>query len=168
MSSQAWKEANKDKMREWSREYYHKNKEKALAYKKTPEVRARDKANKVKYRAVHKEQIALRDQTPARRMSTAQSMAKKRGHTWLLTLDQYKEIIKNPCFYCNNQLGEPVKKGSGLDRIDCERGYEIDNVVSCCGFCNGMKSDKITLEEMKKVAELLIRMRSVNDNNTQN
>lgn len=159
MSTKEWKEANKDKMREWNREYYHKNKEKALAYKKLPEVKARDKANKAKYRAEHKEEIALRDQTPARRMSTAKSMAKKRGHIWTLTLEQYSEIIKNPCYYCENQLGEPVKKGSGLDRMDCNKGYEIDNAVSCCSFCNGLKSDKLTPEETVVIVQALLNHR---------
>lgn len=148
--------------RQQAKEYYHRNKEAITAKlrdvspERKAELAVRKKANRLK----NIDKVMARDLLPARRMSTAKSMAKKRGHTWTLTLEQYKEIIKNPCFYCANLLDEPVKKGSGLDRIYCERGYEIDNVVSCCSFCNGMKSDKITLEEMKKVAELLIQIRN--------
>jgi hypothetical protein len=36
-----------------------------------------------------------------------------------------------------------------LDRINNEIGYEIFNIVKCCWFCNSLKSDFFTPEEMR-------------------
>lgn len=30
---------------------------------------------------------------------------------------------------------------NGIDRIDNQKGYSLDNVVACCRICNNAKSD---------------------------
>ena len=74
-----------------------------------------------------------------------QRSAKQRGYSWQLTKDQVRKLTSKPCYYCGI---EPAQRGisaaghngtyiyNGLDRIDNEHGYEIDNVVPCCGTCN--------------------------------
>jgi len=49
------------------------------------------------------------------------------------------------CHYCFDDLNPT---GTGLDRKDNDKGYLIDNVVSCCCTCNRMRSDKFSYEEM--------------------
>lgn len=94
-----------------------------------------------------------------RRMSLGRSKAKSRGLEWLITIEEYHILILQPCHYCNNELGDPVEKGIGLDRIDNSKGYTIDNVLSCCAVCNVIRSDKLSKEEMEAVAKLIISMR---------
>ena len=43
---------------------------------------------------------------------------------------------------------------NGVDRVDNERGYSLENCVPCCKFCNRMKRDlgkKEFLEHIKNI-----------------
>ncbi len=51
-----------------------------------------------------------------------------------LTIDNFKKYWKQPCYYCGDKI-ETI----GLDRVNNDKGYTIDNVVSCCAICNYMK-----------------------------
>lgn len=42
------------------------------------------------------------------------------------------------CFYCGG--GNTSDSGLGIDRLNSERGYSVDNVVVCCTFCNVSKN----------------------------
>lgn len=73
---------------------------------------------------------------PRRRFLEAKSNAVRRGLRWELTFDQYVEwIADGSCFYC----GEP--HCNGIDRMNNEPFYSMNNAVTCCGPCNQMKSD---------------------------
>jgi deoxycytidylate deaminase len=41
---------------------------------------------------------------------------------------------QQPCIYCGKQITT-----AGIDRIDNNVGYTIDNCVACCRVCNWMK-----------------------------
>ena len=68
---------------------------------------------------------------------------KNKGLNNDLTLDFFKEEIKNGCIYCGDL------NNVGLDRIDNTKGHEKSNVVSCCYDCNCARMDNFSLEEMK-------------------
>ena len=85
--------------------------------------------------------------------------AKQRGHTFNLTDAQIKQLTSQPCHYCGKEPAQAQEKTTsvrcngiylhnGLDRIDNECGYEIDNVVTCCRTCNSAKLT-MTIEEFK-------------------
>jgi hypothetical protein len=87
-----------------------------------------------------------------------QRRARLSGHEWKLTKEQVREIISQPCFYCgipfSNNFGEKHGfnggvKYNGLDRIDNDKGYIIDNVVPCCRSCNIAKNNR-SLEDFKR------------------
>src|SRR3990167_8701685 len=61
-----------------------------------------------------------------------------------LTLEQFIEIRKNNCEYCEGPLSE---YGSGLDRSDNSKGYTLNNVVPCCKQCNWIKGPYLTKNE---------------------
>jgi hypothetical protein len=71
-----------------------------------------------------------------------------------LTNDEFKTLIFNNCYYCNNILKHDKIIGknkyelyyNGIDRINNKEGYTISNSVSCCIICNIAKSD-MTIEE---------------------
>ena len=65
---------------------------------------------------------------------------------WGLTKDEFDTIVKLPCKYCGYFDN---KKFSGIDRVDNNRGYTIENSVPCCRWCNAAKMDR-TLSEFKK------------------
>jgi len=75
-----------------------------------------------------------------------------------LTPYQFRQLTNQNCYYCGQEPDqEMVNRNSGekaiyiyngLDRLDNEKGYTIDNVVPACGDCNQMKSDR-NLEEFK-------------------
>ena len=76
--------------------------------------------------------------------------AKKRKLSWSINYNKFLEITTQHCYYCD---AEPEMRPShakrwdfkfpmsGIDRMDSSRGYEIDNVVPCCSYCNQAKWD---------------------------
>lgn len=124
-------------------------------HRKTPEGKAAQKRSEDKYRKTD------RYWTPRALYTRSKASAKQRGKSFLLTLEEYKTIRQRPCYYCNDLLKNEKNRGIGLDRLDNNRGYEIDNVVACCGSCNQIRSDQLSISEMKEVAKLLVSLRKL-------
>lgn len=91
--------------------------------------------------------------------------AKSRGFLWNLTLDQFKDIISKNCFYCNSKpmpmqslarYNKTTEKlfVNGVDRIDSNKGYELNNCVSCCSMCNKMKQDFSQSDFFNKITKI--------------
>lgn len=77
------------------------------------------------------------------------SNAKRRGHKWYLTKEQFRHLTKQPCHYCGVRPLQTfgyqyngVYLYNGLDRVDNTQGYTIDNVVPCCKTGNHAKNDQ--------------------------
>lgn len=74
--------------------------------------------------------------------------AEKRGLKWALTEQQALALFAGDCAYCKAPPGnERRSKGrtalyNGIDRVENARGYDPDNVVSCCGPCNIAKGTR--------------------------
>jgi len=71
--------------------------------------------------------------------------AERRGYVWDLTKEKVREFTSQPCHYCgaepsagwtNSIRYNGVYLHNGLDRIDNDRGYVIDNIAPACGTCN--------------------------------
>ncbi len=74
----------------------------------------------------------------ARVAKDLKSHAKSRDIKWNLTPLQAFEYCLKPCHYCNFTPDFP-KIRNGIDRIDNNKGYEVDNCVTCCWTCNSAK-----------------------------
>jgi hypothetical protein len=69
---------------------------------------------------------------------------KKRGHIFELSKNECHNLFLGNCYYCNNppnkKITHPGCVGefvyNGIDRIDNNKGYNLDNCVSCCTNCN--------------------------------
>jgi len=64
--------------------------------------------------------------------------AMKKNLQFNLDADQFEVLVNSHCHYCDEYDETRVV---GIDRVNSERGYIIDNVVPCCFNCNRMKSD---------------------------
>ena len=124
-------EQNKERIQEQKKQYYEQNKESILEYNK-------------QYREQNKESIQEYRRTPSGRFCDYKGNAKQRGIEFHLTEEQFESFWQKPCEYCGAEI-ETI----GLDRLDSDGHYTIDNVVSCCWSCNKSKGRK-TLEEWKK------------------
>jgi hypothetical protein len=74
--------------------------------------------------------------------------AKRASLVWDLTAEQIESLFAGECHYCgcapssrsNPRGGYGDYLYNGIDRLDSLRGYELGNVVSCCGRCNIAKN----------------------------
>lgn len=64
------------------------------------------------------------------------SGAKQRKIDFTLTKQEFFKIYGAKCVYCGEQY-----ESMGLDRVDSNLGYSLENVVSCCKRCNQAKND---------------------------
>jgi hypothetical protein len=76
---------------------------------------------------------------PIARYNYSKYKALREGREFSLTLEQYLGLLNQNCYYDNAPL---PKTGKGLDRLDSNKGYSLNNVVPCCAFCNRAKSSK--------------------------
>lgn len=100
----------------------------------------------------------LRRRTPEGRFTKAKHHAKLNGLSWAIEKEDFYWLCTIPCFYCTDFF-ESINTGSHLDRIDSTKGYLLQNVVSCCRICNRMKSNVLTLEEMKAAMDAVLNIR---------
>lgn len=105
-----------------------------------------------------------------RKWSFYKEGAKKRRIDWELEFKEFRYLISSDCSYCG--LEAPLWDGyykhnktscnkrsqsfdedyykdgivpvNGIDRVDNNVGYTIDNCVPCCSICNRMKGDMST------------------------
>jgi aldehyde:ferredoxin oxidoreductase len=93
--------------------------------------------------------------------------AKKRNLSFKLLKEDFSRLTKLNCHYCN-LTPSTIMKGqdksrkmngdyiyNGLDRINSNKGYELDNVVTCCKHCNRLKSDLVSYEEFIEFIKIL-------------
>lgn len=91
------------------------------------------------------------------RYESYRQAAQKRNLSFLISFDNFMDIVKRNCYYCN---AEPEMRPthhkrwdfkfpmSGIDRVNPKIGYELENIVPCCSHCNRAKWD-YTAEEFK-------------------
>lgn len=72
--------------------------------------------------------------------------AERIGIEYDLTQEELISIVSKPCFYCgsmpSNSMASRKKVRyyySGMDRVNPNFGYVIDNVLPCCKWCNSAK-----------------------------
>lgn len=107
------------------KEYYEKTRDKQAEVRKSYR-----NANKDVQAEWHRNYY----KTPHRRFSHCMNSAKQRFIPFDLTMEEFMTFWEKLCYYCDGEVGLV-----GLDRLDPSKGYEMDNVVSCCKHCNFAK-----------------------------
>ena len=80
-----------------------------------------------------------------------------RGHTFMLSKEEFKSLTKQNCHYCGIEPKQVSTDPSwfgdyvynGIDRLDSNIGYNLSNVVACCKTCNYAKR-QMTIDEFKE------------------
>lgn len=95
--------------------------------------------------------------------------AKKRNLEFLLTYEQFKELLSKNCHYCGqapSQVYKLTKKGTseirsgvpivynGIDRINSNDNYTVCNVVTACKRCNVAKMDQTYEEYIERIQQI--------------
>jgi hypothetical protein len=73
--------------------------------------------------------------------------AKRRGLSFNLSPEKFREVVKGNCHYCGKEPSSPIRQErhngkfpfNGIDRLDSSVGYEENNIVPCCFTCNSAK-----------------------------
>jgi hypothetical protein len=90
-----------------------------------------------------------------------------RSITFLISLEEFKNIIAKNCYYCGSEpkLSGTSKrynkthiqvKHNGVDRVDNSMGYTLDNCVPCCNFCNHMKRDYSKVDFLSHIKKIYV------------
>lgn len=85
-----------------------------------------------------------RELAPANKvLCTYRREARERGLVWELDAEFARELLKAPCHYCGAPPSNYMacQRGgtfnyNGIDRVDNQRDYTVDNVVTACRICN--------------------------------
>jgi hypothetical protein len=62
------------------------------------------------------------------------SSAKARKISFDLSIKDFRRFAMLNCVYCGDKV-----KTIGIDRIDNDKGYSVNNCAPCCSVCNRMK-----------------------------
>ena len=143
---------HKKKRKQQRKEYYQKMKNDKKKYEEYLEkVRIWNKNDKLKNPQKYKDYQKKKSLMPKTRWDFYKKNARNRNIKWELTYEQFMTFWQKPCYYCGTEI-ETI----GLDRVDNSKGYNLDNIVSCCSICNYAKR-KLTKEQFiqhcKKVAK---------------
>lgn len=78
--------------------------------------------------------------------------AKQRNLSFLLTREEFRTLTTSPCFYCGIEPRQIISSPggvyvyNGLDRLNSQQAYTLENVVPACVRCNNSKRD-VPLDE---------------------
>jgi hypothetical protein len=75
--------------------------------------------------------------------------ANKKQLEFLINENVFEETRQNPCYICGKNTDEMHM--NGIDRFDNMKGYELENIRSCCGECNTMKNIYVYDSFMNKI-----------------
>ncbi len=81
-------------------------------------------------------QEVLDSRTISAKYAMYKHAANKRGYSFEINKEEFKNLLQNECVYCG------LTPAVGVDRKDNSIGYTFENSVSCCNWCNRMKLDK--------------------------
>jgi hypothetical protein len=98
------------------------------------------------------------------------SRANKMGRDFDISKNEFKRLTGQRCFYCDDPPRQLIRSKrtalpymyNGLDRIDSNRGYTQDNVVTCYKDCNLMKKNMAQdrfLGHIEKIYKATIQIR---------
>lgn len=86
------------------------------------------------------------------RYRSLKTAAKAKG-AFNISFWEYVQILSAPCYYCGTE--NKGSSGTGVDRINSNKGYTLKNVRSCCPTCNTMKNNLTETQFYKHLALII-------------
>ncbi len=139
-----WVEENRGKMQEYHKEYHKKwyeenREERSKQIKEYASTHKEDSVKRVqKYVKNNREKVRTYNKSYQNSdeglFRTTKHNASKRGKKFYLSLEEFKEIVNQPCIYCGDR-----EVRIGIDRVNNNYGYTKKNSAPCCPTCNYMK-----------------------------
>ncbi len=80
--------------------------------------------------------------------------AKRRGHRFEISFEEYQAIVNHPCHYCGAS-----DETSGMDQVIAGEGYTLSNCAPCCSDCNEMKNDRSVEAFVQHAARITVFQR---------
>lgn len=130
-----------------------------LCYRRNPVNAALYSKRTSEYQKKHSREIS-------RRFKKLKFKCTFENKTLNISLEQYTDLLNKPCFYCKKSILNET--GCSLDRLDNSIGYNLDNVVTCCGSCNQIKNIHLTHQEMIIAMEAVLNFRERENNGDNN
>lgn len=96
---------------------------------------------------------------PYWRFNRLESKCRRKGYELNLDLETYTNLLNKGCHYCGYNLSKET--GCGLDRIENDKGYIINNIIPCCGKCNQIRNVHLTKEEMEVAMKAVLEYRRI-------
>lgn len=86
--------------------------------------------------------------------------AKDRGLEFNLSFEEALGLLLLPCHYCGiaSSMEREGFRFNGIDRVNPEGGYSLDNCVPCCDICNRAKKNW-TVQEFEAWLRRIIKFR---------
>lgn len=128
-------------------EYKEKQRKKAAEKRKDPKYKGYYYKYNKKYKQTlkGKERDKIYQQSKKGRFNRYKIDSKRRKIIFNLTFNDFLTFWQVPCYYCKNNI-ETI----GLDRINSNIGYQLNNIISCCYSCNVMKSNMNQIDFINK------------------
>ena len=86
-----------------------------------------------------------------------QKNAYSRALLFTISEIDFEKIVIQPCYYCGFQS---VSRLNGIDRIDNNKGYVLQNCITCCKMCNLFKNMLHPLEFLEKIDAICLYLTS--------
>lgn len=87
-----------------------------------------------------------------------------RNRSFSLSKEEFKKIVLSDCNYCGREPSNVLKRlkskklqlnYNGIDRFDPTKGYDKDNCVPCCYYCNHAKLDLTFDQWMSHIKKII-------------
>ena len=154
-----YRKKNRERIRAYKKDYYEKNREAVLGWntkwqKENPE-KFQELQQVARANAKNKVNNSF-DAFVDRKYRSGRAGAKSRNLSWELTRDQVYEFLKNnpTCALSGRALKYEIGAldQASLDRIDCSKGYAVDNIQIVSQAVNCSRWD-LSISEFKRLCE---------------
>jgi hypothetical protein len=149
----AWKEENYEKVAET----WQKSRNNRLVEVGEEEFLKRNAEDAQRWRDNNPEKVAENNENKKKNLNLQYNVytrsARDKNLTFELSFDDYKTIVGQSCCYCGIIQDHGF---NGIDRINQQNGYVVDNCVSCCQMCNYIKNTVTATVFVKRAEHIAV------------
>ena len=78
--------------------------------------------------------------------------ASKKNLDFILSQDEFDALKQEPCYLCGKTSS--LQHLNGVDRLDNNKGYTMDNIKACCFGCNHLKRNYVLEDMLNKFMDI--------------